>query len=146
MGLTPQRILTGFLAGALSVLVFHQGMILLLGTLNVIPASPWSFRPIPPLGVPALLNSMFWGGLWGIGFVAVVDRMLRGDYRLRGVLYGLIGPFLLGNGLLVPLIRGGPLLWGGQPMRMLIGALIASAFGLGLALFVPFVTRFTRRV
>ncbi len=145
MGLTPQRILTGFLAGALSVLVFHQGMILLLNLLSLIPATPWSMRPIPPFGVPAILNSMFWGGLWGIGFVAVADRIPGGDYRLRGVIYGLIGPFLLGNGLLVPLIKGGQLLWGGQPMRMLIGALIASAFGLGLALLVPVVARFMGR-
>lgn len=141
MVLTPQRMLLGFLVGALSVLLFHQGMILILNLMNVIPAMPWSLRPVPPLGVPAILNSMFWGGLWGIGYLVFADRVFRGNVYLGGILYGLLGPFLLGNGLLVPLIKGGPLLWGGQPMRMAIGAAIASAFGLGLAVLTPLLAR-----
>jgi hypothetical protein len=54
---------------------------------------------------------------------------------LRGVIYGLLGPALLGNGILVPLFKGGNFLWGFQPPRIVISALIGSAFGAGLAVF-----------
>ena len=46
----------------------------------------------------------------------------------------LLGPWLIGNGILVPLIKGGPMLFGFSVPRMLIGASIAATFGLGLAI------------
>ena len=64
--MTAFHLVLGFIAGALATLVFHQGMVLILNTAGIIPVQPYSMRPIPPFGVPALLNSMFWGGLWGI--------------------------------------------------------------------------------
>jgi hypothetical protein len=131
-----RRLLIAFAAGALAVLVFHQGMVLALHLMKVLPNSPWSMRPIAPFGVPAIVNSMFWGGLWGVGYAVFGPRIpLRNDIA-RGGAYGLLGPWLLGNGLLVPLIKGGPLLFGFQPQRMIIGALIGLAFGLGLAVFL----------
>ncbi len=65
------RLLRGFVAGAAAVLVFHQAMVLALHLLGATPNFPWSLRPIPPLGVPAIVNQMFWGGLWGALFAAV---------------------------------------------------------------------------
>ena len=40
-----------------------------------------------------------------------------------------------GNGVLVPLFKGGTYLFGMDPRRMQIGALIGAAFGVGLAVF-----------
>lgn len=131
-----RRLLIGFAAGALAVLVFHQGMVLALHLLKFLPNFPWSMRPIPPLGVPAIVNSMFWGGLWGVGYALVGARLPLSSDLARGGVYGLLGPWLLGNGLLMPLIKGGPLLFGFQPQRMIIGALIGLAFGVGLAVFL----------
>lgn len=130
-----RRLALGFAAGAVAVVVFHQGMILLLHLLGYVPNFPWSFRPAGAFGVPAILNSMFWGGVWGAVFALVKDRIPIGDDLARGAAFGLLGPWLLGNGLLVPLIKGGPLLFGFSPVRMLVGALIGAAFGLGLAVF-----------
>jgi uncharacterized membrane protein YagU involved in acid resistance len=131
----------GFVAGALAVLVFHQGMILLLHLAGQIPNFPWSMRPVPPLGVPALVNSMFWGGVWGLLFALVVNALPVTSIWLKGIIFGILGPWLLGNGVLVPLIKGGPLLFGFSIQRMMVGAMIGAAFGLGLGLIFDVLRR-----
>lgn len=131
-----KRLVFGFVAGALAVVVFHQGMVLALHLLGQIPNFPWSMRAIAPWGVPAIINQMFWGGLWGAAF-AIFGAMIPISSDLaRGALYGLVGPWLLGNGILVPLFKGGSFLWGFNPQNMWRGALIGAAFGLGLAVFM----------
>lgn len=135
MAVTSRALITGFAAGALAVPVFHQGMVYLLNVVGAIPTLPWSTRPVAPLGVPQLVNQMFWGGVWGMVFATLLGRRpMRGSAQ-RGVSFGLIGPWLLGNGVILPLIRGQALFFGLEPRRMLVGALIGAAFGLGLALF-----------
>jgi hypothetical protein len=119
----------GFVAAVIAVLVAHQVMVLALYLSGLLPNPPYSFRP-NPWGVPLILNGMFWGGLWGIAFAFLVHK-LPGDTWLRGLLLGWIGPLLIGNWLVLPLIRGQALFAGFVPMRLLIGALIAGAFGLG---------------
>jgi hypothetical protein len=79
-----RTIVVGFLAGALSVLVFHQlGFWLsskLLNTTFVL----YNMRPVPPWGVPTIVSSAFWGGLWGIAAALLVPRM-------PGALGGVLG-------------------------------------------------------
>src|SRR3990170_7490205 len=55
-----------FVAGFVSVLIFHQGVWALYGAAGKAPGPAWNRAPVPPLGVPAVLSSAFWGGLWGI--------------------------------------------------------------------------------
>jgi hypothetical protein len=136
-----RRLIVGFVAGALATVVFHQAMILLLHYAGQTPNFPWSMRPTGPLGVPAIVNSMFWGGLWGVAYMAVARFIPIGADLLRGAVYGLIGPFLLGNGVLVPLFKGGAYFWGGDVKRMVLGALIGAGFGLGLAVFLRVLAR-----
>ncbi len=133
-GLAPRNLVLGFIAGAIAVVMFHQGMVLILNLLGLLPAKPWSFAAVGPLGVPALVNQMFWGGLWGVLFAIVWPQLPGRDFWLKGMVFGWLGPMLLGGWLLIPLIKGGPYLAGLVPMRMLIGFLIQSAFGLGLGL------------
>lgn len=131
--LSPKALAVGFLAGALAVPVFHQGMVLVLHLAGQLPNFPWQMRPVPPFNVPTLVNQMFWGGVWGLVFAAIVESLPGRSLWLKGVLFGLLGPWLLGNGLLVPLIKGGPLFFGFAVPRMITGALIGAAFGFGLA-------------
>jgi hypothetical protein len=131
MSATTRTALFGFIAAVISVLVAHQVMVLALHLAGLIPAAPYSFRP-NAWGVPILLNGMFWGGLWGVAFAFLAGR-LPGDTWLKGLLAGWIGPLLLGNWIILPLIRGQALFAGFVPMRMLIGALIGGAFGIGWA-------------
>jgi hypothetical protein len=131
-----KQLVFGFIAGALAVLAFHQGMVLVLHLMGQIPNFPWSLRPIAPFGVPAIVNQMFWGGLWGVGFAVLGAKIPLSSDLGRGVVYGLLGPWLLGNGILVPLAKSGNLLFGFNPQNMWRGALIGAAFGLGLAVFM----------
>jgi hypothetical protein len=137
MTLNGKVLAFGFLAGALSVLVFHQGMVLLLYMMGQTPNFPWNMKgSIAPLGIPVLVNQMFWGGLWGIGFAAVGHLIPIANTALRGAVYGLLGPFLLGGGFLVPLFKGGPMFWMWPGPRWIIGGLIGAAFGAGVALIL----------
>ena len=63
-----RTVLVGFVAGALSVLVFHQLGFWIANELGYARAPLYSLRPVPPFGVPAILSLAFWGGLWGIPF------------------------------------------------------------------------------
>jgi hypothetical protein len=138
VNLNGRTLAFGFIAGALSVLIFHQGMVLLLWLMGQVPNFPWNFRgSVAPLGVPVLVNQMFWGGLWGIGFAAVGHMIPVANTALRGAVYGLAGPFLLGGGFLVPLIkRTGPMFWQWPAPRWIIGGLIGAAFGAGIAVIM----------
>ena len=137
-----KHLVMGFVAGALAVLVFHQGMILVLHLSGYIPNFPWSLRAVGPLSVPALVNSMFWGGLWGVAYAAIGSRIPVNPDIARGAVFGLLGPWLLGNGILVPLFKGGTFLWGLNPQNMWRGALIGLVFGIGVAVFMRLLTRF----
>jgi hypothetical protein len=137
MQLTGRTALIGFIAGALSVLVFHQGMVLILHLMKQTPNFPWNMSTFRggPIPVPVIVNQMFWGGMWGIGFAALGHLIPIAHNILRGVVYGLIGPALLGNGIIMPFFRKTAYLWGFDPTRIVISCLIAGAFGAGIAVF-----------
>src|SRR5262245_30273143 len=59
-----RHLMYGFLAGALAVATFHQGMVFVLSIVGVIQSHVYALRGVPPFGVPTILNQMFWGGLW----------------------------------------------------------------------------------
>ncbi len=136
-----RRLVVGFLAAAIAVLAFHQVVVLLLGQFGVIPARPYSFAPVAPFGVPAIVNLMFWGGLWGVLFAAIVDRLPRDwPLALKGFVFGLAGP-LMANWFIVSLVKVQPVAAGFVPLRMLAGVLIVGAFGIGVALINQALTR-----
>ena len=78
-----KRLIIGFIAAALSVVIFHQGMILVLREIGMLPATArvWNLAP-NPWGVPVLLNLCFWGGLYGVAFGALAPT-LAPRYRIR---------------------------------------------------------------
>jgi hypothetical protein len=135
------RIVLGFIAGAITVLSFHEGVIYLLGTAGYIPNRGWSMTPpIAPWGVPRLLNNVFWGGLWGVLFALVYNWVPGGIAWLKGLLYGLF-IVVVSNWLLLPLIKGRVfgqpnqvLFSDWNPQRMLITIAIVGGFGLGLGI------------
>ena len=139
------RTVAGFITGALAVAIFHQGMYVLLARLGIpLQGVPWDLRPDAGAnGLPRLVNLMFWGGLWGIGFAWLAGR-LPGPTWLRGMLFGLIGPLLIGSWLVVALIKGRPVFNGffadWSLLRLRTGFLLnCIAFGLGLGLLHPLV-------
>lgn len=137
---SSRNILLGFIAGAIAVVTAHQLIILLLTQAGLIKGTPWSLAPIPPFGVPQILNSMFWGGLWGVLFALIHDRLPGGIAWLKGLIYGLL-IVVFSNWLILPFIKGTLLgqknqafFAGGDPQRLLAGALILGGFGIAMAL------------
>jgi hypothetical protein len=132
----------GFIAAAISVLIVHQGIIYLLGVTGYLPPGrAWSMtQTIPPYSVPYLVNTVFWGGLWGVLFALIHQWLPGGMMWLKGLIYGLL-IVVFSNWILLPLIKGQifgvpnqALFANYNPTRMLIGAIIVGGFGLGLGI------------
>jgi hypothetical protein len=130
----------GFVAAALSVITVHQGIVYLFASAKLLPPASvaWSLKPFGPLGIPQLVNSVFWGGLWGVLFAAVWPKLPGGAMWLRGLIFGLIVA-VVSNWILVPFIKGvifgvpKQVYFGGLvPDRMLITLTILGGFGAGL--------------
>jgi hypothetical protein len=134
------RIVLGFIAAAISVAVVHEGIILLLTQYGLLRGTAWGMQPIPPWGVPRLINNIFWGGLWGILFALIYDWIPGGMAWLKGLLYGFF-IVVVSNWIMLPLIKGQvfgqpnqALFNGWDQQRMLAVAGILAGFGLGLGI------------
>jgi hypothetical protein len=130
---TTRIIVLGFVAGAVGVLVFHQGVLLILHALGLVPFAAYSFQPTKPLGVPTVLSLAFWGGLWGIALVALMERVRRADSLWVALIFGGLFPPLVAALVVTPL-KGGDMARWTQPAVILIAFLINGAWGLGTAL------------
>ncbi|WP_232479113.1 hypothetical protein [Roseomonas rosulenta] len=127
--------LVGFAAGALSVLVFHQGTVALLHLAGLVPNAPFQLRPVPPLGVPQLGSIAFWGGVWGIVIAAILAARPGWPPMLVGLLVGAVGCVLVGF-TVVAALRGQPLMGGFDPGRWWRSMLINGAFGWGVGVLL----------
>ena len=88
--MTAARLIRGFVAGFLAVLVCHQAALLGLHRAGIAPA-PWNLAPVPPFGVPAVVSAAFWGGLWGSVFVLLAPPA-SGGVRATGSRASCSGP------------------------------------------------------
>ena len=149
---TVRSILQGFVAGALAVLIFHQGMYYLLATsamgvsdepwrTDLVPLWPDLMRMLgyPAYRVPMLASEMIWGGLWGALFGLIVARVPAGPMWVKALFFALLFPMLIGGWLVAPLLEGAPILSGyladRDPVRLRSGFLLNGlAFGLGLGI------------
>lgn len=131
-----QRAAAGFAAGAVSVLVFHQGAWALLHAFGVMPP-PFPTAPAPPFGVPRIYDLCFWGGMYGLVFGLLLPVLpLRGVW-VQGIVLGLVAE--LGAMFLVPAIKGLPMAFGGSVPIILVSTVINATWGLGVGLFIPLV-------
>jgi hypothetical protein len=136
-----RRFVLGFVAGAVAVLAFHQVVVLLLGLLGAIPPRAYAITPVPPFSVPTIVNSLFWGGLWGVVFALIADRLPRAwPLWLSGLVFGLLGPLMF-NWFVVAPLKGQAMAAGFVPLRMYPGVLILGAFGIGVALILQALSR-----
>lgn len=142
--MTVIRGIAGFAAGALAVAIFHQGMLFAMKQAGMpLQGMPWSLAPNnAAFGMPSLLNLMFWGGLWGVAFALLWQRVPVRPSWLSGLVFGVLGPMLLGSWIAVALMKGRPLFNGfltdWKLVRLQTGFLLNGlAFGLGLGLLYP---------
>src|SRR4051794_31705028 len=87
------RALLGFLAGALAVVTFHQGVVQILHAGGLTSAAAYSTAPVPPYGVPRVLNLCFWGGLYGV-VLGLVRPRLSLPLWLGGVMLGIMAALI----------------------------------------------------
>ena len=133
---STKRLMLGFLAGFIAVLVFHQPVLGLLNVVGLTAGTPYPMRPLPPLGVPAVLSAAFWGGVWGIALALLAPRLGRGaGYWLGALAFGAVLPTLIAWFVVLPLKglpAGDGLAWPG----VLVGPVVNGAWGVGAALLL----------
>ncbi|MEQ1717189.1 MAG: hypothetical protein ABL907_14605 [Hyphomicrobium sp.] len=132
------RLLTAFIAGCLATLVFHQSTVAALNALQVMPAGfpPWSFDPVPPLGVPTVISKAFWGGLWAILLDLLLARTSGLTYWGGWTVLGALALSLVAI-FVVPQMKGAAM--PDFMSRMPIYAMVNGAWGLGTALILRLV-------
>lgn len=132
-----QRIFLGFVAGAISVLVFHQGALAILHALGLSHAPPFRTVLIPPFWVPLIVSLSFWGGVYGAVFGAVLP-FLRIPPWLAGLGLGLVS-VAIGWFIVAPL-KGNPVAAGFEVWPMARSVLLNLCWGLGTSLLFPLLT------
>jgi hypothetical protein len=125
----------------------HETIIYALTQFGMIRGTAWGMQPIPPWGVPRLINNIFWGGLWGVLYAWLHDRIPGGASWLKGLIYGL-AIVIVSNWMLLPLIKGRVfgqanqvLFSGWDPQRMLATVIIIGGFGIGLGVIYGLIAR-----
>jgi hypothetical protein len=129
-------LLSLFIAGFLSVLVFHQGFLTLWHLWGMTPNPPFPTRLTAPLNVPQIWSLAFWGGVWGLLLGFVVNKWPTGaKYWIGAFLFGALAPTLFGRFVLQPLRSGGPINFDSL-LTLWRGFLINGVWGLGAAVFL----------
>lgn len=127
--------LKALLAGFVSTLVFHQGLLALMHLAGLVPRMAWNLSPVPPLGVPSVISLAFWGGVWALALWLLLSRVARRRYWFNWTLFGAIGPSAVALFLVFPL--KGMAVAGGWDPRLIVGALLLNgAWGFGCALLL----------
>ena len=130
------RVFLGFIAGAISVLTFHQGMIAALHAVSPhwVPFLPYRTVPVAPFGVPVIVSNCFWGGLWGAAFGAFQPRYTWPMW-LCGLVLGILA--VLAGWFIVAPLKHQPIVGGWVASSMVRSLLINGCFGIGVGLVLP---------
>ena len=132
--------LIGFVAGFIATLTFHQFALWLLHEAAIAPRGPYNMTATVPFGIPAVFSLAFWGGIWGIIFALVQNRLPGGGgYWLRAFVFGAVFPSLVALLVVLPL-KGLPLGGGWHWQLLLTAFLINGVWGIGTALLIRLMT------
>jgi len=123
-------LVVGFIAGAIAVLVFHQGAYAILHSLGFTPRAPYSMQATAPWGIPQVWSLTFWGGVWGIALAATFGRLDGPPLVAWATLFGAIAPTLVVWFVLAP-FKGQPVMAGADVHAMATGLIVNAAWGLG---------------
>ncbi len=123
-------ILVGFLAGAASVLLFHQGALALLHATHFAARAPYSLARTAPFGIPQVWSLAFWGGVWGMVLAEVMRRLDGAGLIGAALVFGATMPTLVAWFVVAPL-KGQPIAAGGAASAAAVALIVNAAWGLG---------------
>jgi len=130
----PKRIFLGCIAGAISVLVFHQTTLQLFFWLGMAPQAAFRVAVVPPFHAPMVVSITFWGAVYG-GMLGLLAPYLPRPILVRGLLAGLCA-MLIGWFVVRPL-AGNPMAFGWHVQPMLRSAAASCMWGIGVTLILP---------
>ncbi len=126
----------GFIAGFISTLTFHQGLLAIFHWTGAVPFAPYNMSPTWPFHVPAVISLAFWGGVWGMilwGFLRSAKS--SSSYWWMALLIGAIGPTAVAFFVVVPL-KGGSIASVLHLKEIVGGLLLNGTWGLGVGVFM----------
>ena len=129
------RWIVAFIAGFLAVFCFHQVAVGLLHSAGVIPSAPFSLTKTSPFGVPAVVSSAFWGGLWALVMMAVLKQTKGPVLWLKAAIFGGLAPTLVALLIVAPL-KGHGFDLAQLPTRFAIGFVLNALWGIGTLVFL----------
>lgn len=132
--------ITGFIAGALAVPIFHQVAQLIAFKMGIFPFAPYNMQPTNPLGIPHLLSISFWGGIWGIIFAYTIFRMRGLSYWFWSIVGGAVLLSVVAAFIVSPLKDMG-MMWEGNLAVMVFALYVNAAWGLGTAVIYSLLNR-----
>ena len=134
--------LRAFIAGFISTLVFHQGLLAILHAAGVSPRGAFNMESVPPLGIPQVISLAFWGGIWAIAMAYALKDFGDGSaYWIWWTVIGALAPSIVALFIVFPL-KGMPMAGGWDP-KIIIGALLLNgAWGFGSALILRYLPQF----
>lgn len=139
---TVKSMVLGFIAAAIAVLTAHELISYILLQAGIFPREPWSMKPAAVTGVPQIISDMFWGGFWGVLFALIYPFIPGGSPTLKGLIFGIVAPAILGVLIALPLLTGRfPLFFGFDPKLIGSVLLILAGFGAAMGWLYGFLTR-----
>ena len=136
--------LYAFVAGFVSTLLFHQGVLFALNKAGATTKAAWDMTPVPPLSVPSVISLAFFGGLWGIALWLMIRGQIGAMYWIWALVLGAVLPTLVALFVVFPL-KGLKFAAGWDP-KIWIGALLVNAaWGIGVALMMMLAARLIYR-
>lgn len=128
------RVFLGFVAGALSVLVFHQTTLQLFFWFGLAPQAAFRLALVPPFNAPLVVSITFWGAVYG-GLFGLLLPWVKGPLWLKGMVAGVCA-MTLAWFVFLPL-KGTPAAFGWQAWPMLRSFIAYQMWGVGLTLMLP---------
>ena len=124
-----------FIAGFVSTLVFHQGLLTLFYLAAVVPRAPYDLRAVPPLAIPAVISLAFWGGVWGVAIWPFLKNVNGPAYWVRAQVISAISSGSVTLFIVSPL-KGMSIAGDWNPKVIVTTWLLNGTWGLGMALLM----------
>jgi hypothetical protein len=124
-----------FVAGFVSTLVFHQGLLTLFYLAAVVPRAPYDLKAVPPLAIPAVISLAFWGGAWGVAIWPFLKNVHGPAYWVRAQVISAIGSGSVTLFIVSPL-KGMPMAGGWNPKVIVSTLILNGTWGLGMAILM----------